>query len=570
MMDGRSIPVCDRLVADVCIVGAGPVGITLARVLAADGIDVLLMETGGPKASVAAQSLNTGEVDPASSHPPIDMYRERRLGGSSTIWGGRCIPFDPIDFEARDHVPYSGWPLGYGEIAAFYGRALQECEAGSFQFGEDALRSGEPFIEGLRSGKGSNLPLEVGLERYSPPTNFARRYGKVMMSQRNLRLITESTCVELKTRDGGGHVDVAEFVTSAGNRFAVSAKVFIAASGGLETVRLLAASTRDHPAGLGNRNDLLGRFYMCHIEGTVGELRLSPETRRVAWNFETTKDAVFARRRLRLSDTVQHERRLRNTIFRLHHANPVDPGHGNAVLSLMYFAKQFILPEYRRKITSTELVAVKDMPKGSAFWRRHVLNVITGAPALAGFIPKWIVGRHLKYRRLPYVALQSANGAYPIDFNAEQEPNPDSRVTVTDQRDHFDQPKLSVSWKATEQDFAAIEGSYRELDAALRDAGVGRIDFGQRDLGELLRRCGPVGGHHIGTARMSCDDRTGVVDSECRVFEVDNLYVVGSAVFPTCSHANPTLTALALTLRLADHLKRTLQSRESEARSAAQ
>lgn len=569
MIDGRSLSAGTRLAADVCIVGAGPAGITLARTLAAEGVDVLIMESGGPKASASAQSLNSGHVDPGSHHPPIDMYRERRLGGSSTIWGGRCIPFDPIDFEQREHVAHSGWPISYDEVARFYEPALKECEAGAFQFGEDALLSNESFIEGFETAGGTNNSLEAGLERYSPPTNFARRYGKIMLAQRNLRLVIESTCVELKTRNGGGHVEGAEFATSAGNRFSVSAKVFVVASGGLETVRLLASSTKNHAAGLGNGHDLLGRFYMCHIEGTVGELRLTPETRRVAWNFEPTRDGVFARRRLRISDKVQHEQHLRNTIFRLHHANPVDPGHGNAVLSLMYFAKQFILPEYRRKITSTELVAVQEMPKGSAFWRRHAMNIVAGVPTLATFIPKWIIGRHFRYRRLPYVALHAANGAYPIDFNAEQEPNPDSRVTVVTERDHFGQPKLSVSWKATDNDVSAIERSYRQLDDALRQAGVGRIDFGHQDLGDMLRRCGPVGGHHIGTARMGVDEKSGVVDAQCRVFEADNLYLAGSAVFPTCSHANPTLTALALTLRLADHLKRTLPERETEDRSAA-
>ncbi|WP_264045129.1 FAD-dependent oxidoreductase [Methylobacterium flocculans] len=570
MIDGRSVPNNTRLGADVCIVGAGPVGITLARILAADGIDVLLMESGGLKATADAQKLNTGEIDPDSNHPPIDMYRERRFGGSSTIWGGRCIPFDPIDFEVRNYVPYSGWPIRYGDVARFYDDALHECEAGAFKFGENALCSSEPFIEGLEISGGVNLTLEGGIERYSPPTNFARRYSKVLLSQHNLRIVIESTCIELETRNGGGHVDVGKFATSSGNRFTVAAKVFVVASGGLETVRLFAASTRDHSAGLGNSHDLLGRFYMCHIEGTVGKLRLTPGSRRVAWNFERTIDGVFARRRLRLSDKAQNERNLRNTIFRLHHANPVDPSHRNAVLSLMYFAKQFILPEYRRKITSTELVALEEMPKGVDFWRRHVLNVITGMPTLAAFIPKWILGRHLKYRRLPYVALQDANGAYPVDFNAEQEPNPDSRVTVSDQRDHFGQLKLNVSWKATEQDVASIEESYLEVDAALRHAGVGCIDFGQRNLRELLSNCGPVGGHHIGTVRMGCDERTGVVDSDCRVFEVDNVYAVGSAIFPTCSHANPTLTALALTLRLADHLKRTLPKRETDTRSVDQ
>jgi choline dehydrogenase-like flavoprotein len=85
--------------------------------------------------------------------------------------------------------------------------------------------------------------------------------------------------------------------------------------------------------------------------------------------------------------------------------------------------------------------------------------------------------------------------------------------------------------------------------------GVGRLDYEPESVEAEMTRYGAYGGHHIGTARMGSDPRSSVVDADCRVHGVGNLYIAGSATFPTSSQANPTLTLVALSLRLAATLR---------------
>jgi choline dehydrogenase-like flavoprotein len=312
---------------------------------------------------------------------------------------------------------------------------------------------------------------------------------------------------------------------------------------------------------MANSSGLLGRYYMCHIEGTVGVLSLSPETRPVIWNFERTSDGIYARRRLRLTDEQQRKHQTLNMIFRLHHANPVDPSHQDSVLSLMYLAKRFVLPEYRRKITSVELSALGKLPSGKELTRRHLRNILADVPRLSKFLMHWSYARHASYRRIPYVALYSSRGRYPVDFNSEQIPNPESKVSLTETPDPLGVPRLRIDWRLCSDDVRSIATTYRLLRQSIEAARVGTVEFADETLEDRIRECGPVGGHHIGTARMDSNPKLGVVDARCRTHDVENLYIASSAVFPTCSHANPTLTILALSLRIAQELRRRLVAR---------
>jgi choline dehydrogenase-like flavoprotein len=549
-VDGRQLPHKHTLFADVCIIGGGAAGITIAHELKESGLSIIIVESGGERKDQQVQSLSAGEVSSESLHPPVHMYRERLLGGSSTIWGGRCVPFDEIDFETRDHIPFSGWPVSYHELQPFYERALWYCEAGDNDFSVGAVGSDHPFIEGY-----DEKVFEVGIERYSPPTNFGRRYGPALFHAPRLTVVLNATCVELIPAAQGDAIASARFATFASNEFEIKSTFYVIATGGLEVVRLLAASRRNSSAGVANSSGMLGRFYMCHIEGTFGALQLSPSSRPVVWNFERTKDGVYARRKLRLKDTQQRNHRTLNMIFRLHHANPVDPRHQNSILSLMYLSKRFILPEYRRKITTVELSELGKLPQGQALLVSHLLNVARDTPSLMKFIFKWIYARHAAYHRIPYVALHSPNGRYPLDFNSEQTPNPASQVSLTHDLDFFGVPQLHVEWRRSSDDIQSIAKTYRLLRSSLEAAQLGTVEFEDETLEERLSECGPVGGHHIGTARMSSNPKLGVVDEHCRAHDLENLYVASSAVFPTCGHANPTLTILALSVRIAQELQ---------------
>jgi choline dehydrogenase-like flavoprotein len=540
--------------ADVCIIGGGPAGIAIARELAGTLISVILVESGGWRPNKLTQSLNKAELVSQNGHPPPEMYRERRFGGSSTIWGGRCVPLTRQDFVRRPHVANSGWPISYNELLPYYSRALVYCEAGEFAFDPTCLNGSGPIIEGLASPE-----IAVGLERFSPPTDFGRRFKSELLGSPAHKILLETTCTRLSSSDSGRSVDAAECSTAGGNSFCVVARYFVLAAGGLETVRLLAASNDRFSAGLANSSGALGRFYMSHLEGTLGRLQVAPG-RKVAWNFARTADGIYAKHHIRLSDEHQRRHQLRNMIFRLHHANPMDPRHGDPVLSLMYIAKRFILPEYRRKITTVELESLDRLPKGSAMLARHVANIARSPWPLMRFMSSWVYKRYARYRRVPYVALYSKRGVYPLDYNAEQTPLYDSRISLTHDKDRFGVPRMRIDWRVCREDTASIAASYRQMRNILADTDAAAIVYDEDALEKSVQQAVAVGGHHIGTARMSDDSRRGVVDPQCRTHDVENIYIAGSAVFPTSGSANPTLTLVALAIRIADQLKARLRS----------
>jgi choline dehydrogenase-like flavoprotein len=542
--DSRSIPANAELKCDLCIVGAGAAGITLALQFVQSRLQVVLLESGGEKLESEQQLLNHGEVVD-EVHPPAHLYRQRRLGGSTAIWGGRCVPLDEHDFRVRRHVPLSGWPFDRSMLQPFYERAQSLLEVGAFDYFASAdLRGNSRFIEGFRDPD----MLVDSLERFSPPTNFWKRYRAELAKSAPVVVIKHATCLRLC---GDQVVTGLECAGARDLRFMVRARCVVLAIGGLETVRLLAHS------GYGNRSRMLGRTYMCHIEATLGELRLSPANRAVQFGFERTNDGIYCRRRFTLRAEKQNALGILNAAIRLHHASVVDPSHRQPVLSAMYLTKKVIIPEYARKFTVVEHDAMRSSRNDAGLWLGHVRNVTFGAPRLASFAAEWVFRRYLTYRRIPYVALPNAAGTYALDFNGEQAPNPESRVSLARETDRYGVPKLKIDWRASELDWRTLSSMLRELRRAVEGCRCGTIEYDEERLDQDARASTvPLGGDHIGTARMSENPNAGVVDADGRVHYVNNLYVAGCATFPTSGQANPTLTIVAMALRLAEHLGR--------------
>lgn len=534
----------ERMDCDVCIVGAGAAGISLALDLVGCGEKVILVDGGALNGKQTDQSLYEGHVA-NDDHALPHLYRHRRLGGSTAIWGGRCVPYDPVDFAARDFVAMSGWPFGAAELDPYYARAQKILHAGAFDYDvESAIGSGE-LIEGFQD----SAVLTDRLERYSLPTNVWREHRRRISESPNVQVVADSTALRF-IRGDGAHIEELACISRQSQPFSIRARAFVAAVGGLETVRLLGFS------GIGNDADMLGRTYMCHVEGRLGQLRVTPKDRPVIYGFERTLDGVYARRRITLSTERQQALRVMNAAVRPHHPDVGDPSHGHPVLSAMFLVKRFIIPEYAKRFASAEAAAGAPLRRQTAIWAAHVGNVLRGAPTLAAFSVDWTRRRYLAKRRLPYVSLPSAAGEYPLDFNGEQEPNLCSRVRLAEQTDRHGVPKLLVDWRLTDLDYRTVSTTLREIRSAFRRAGCGDVEFDDAGLEDEVRSSvKPVGGHHIGTARMSTAPKLGVVDSDCQVHGTANLYVAGSAVFPTSSQANPTLTIVALALRLGEHLR---------------
>jgi choline dehydrogenase-like flavoprotein len=551
IVDANTLETNSVIKADICIIGGGPCGITLAHRLMGSGLKIVLVESGGLKRSAAAESLNSGG-QASGKYAPLNMYRRRIFGGASTIWGGRLVPYDPIDFEPRDWAPNARWPIGYEAVAPYYADATTYAEGGDNAYdAKDALDALPPLIDGFDN----EAVRTTSLERFSPPTHFGRTYRDALAAASDATILMHASCVRLAPAGDGGAVQRAELRTLSDGALSVEASRFVVACGGIETFRLLAASRDAARDRFGGEAGPLGRYFMSHIEGNFPRLVLDRPSRGVQWGFVKTRDGMYARRRFTISAEAARQRRLLNFVARLHHSSAADPRHGDPVLSGMYLAKAFILPEYRRKISMVERTAAANAPQGAAFWLGHFGNLALRAPQFVAFMTDWSAKRYMAYRRIPYVVLPSRTGIYPLDFNAEQLPNPESRVFETSEKDRFGVPIAGIDWRMTEIDVRSIAGNLEVLQEAFAQSGVGKIEVSDDLEAQILDSSTPIGGHHLGAARMSDDPKSGVVDADLKAHGVTNLYVTGPAVLPTSSQANPTLTILALTLRLADHLK---------------
>jgi choline dehydrogenase-like flavoprotein len=541
------------LQSDVCIVGAGPAGIALALDLSDRGVSVLLLESGHIDSDTETQSLYEGEVADARMHSPLDKYRQRRLGGSSAIWGGRCMPMDPIDFESRSYVPHSGWPISYEDLLPYYPAANALAEAGRFSYeADDALGAlAAPMIRGFNSAR----VRTTGLERFSCPTNFGKRYQKRLQLSTQIQVLMGANCVGLKLHSDGQSIRAVEVATLQGIRFTVMSRITVLASGGLETVRLLLASNDVTPAGVGNSHDVVGRYYMCHIAGNVGQLSLNGPPSQVQHNYEISPEGIYCRRRISISAGEQRRRGLANSVARLHFPRITDPSHRNGVLSGLFLARKLISYEYGKRLNDGKSASI-------GTYARHMLNVVADPLDTAAFLSHWVMRRTLAERKFPSVILRNRTNRFSLEMHGEQAPLETSRVTLSSQVDVLGMPKLRVDWRYSQSDIESLRGALDIIAQEIELAGVGRFRYQRETLEEDLTRFGAYGGHHIGTTRMGSDERTSVVNQDCQVHSVNNLYIAGSAVFPTSSQANPTLTLIALALRLGDKLGRRLQARQ--------
>lgn len=544
IIDARDLLAETPLHADICIVGAGAAGISMALALADSGLSVLLLESGGDEEHDATQALYSGEVADEAMHSPLHRYRMRRLGGSTTVWGGRCMPFDPIDFEARDYIGSDAWPMSYDAIAPYYPRANALCEAGDFTYraGEAFDRPLKPMMEGFQSDHFSADTLE----RFSCPTNFGGRYRRRLAIALTVRMVLHANVTSIDVDASGRTVTGMTVKTLSGVTVAVHARKYVIAVGGLETVRLLLNSPGASGRGIGNASDNVGRYYMCHVAGTIGSLQLAPG--RHAWHgYDVSDEGIYCRRRLALLPDVQRRRRIGNFVARLHHPRMTDPRHRTGILSLLCLAKFMVPYEYAKRLYGDERT-------GLGTWLAHLRNVLFDIPGVIGFLWHWGRDRTLAARKFPSIIVHPKAHRYSIDFHAEQVPDRNSRVTLTDTRDVLGMRTLSVDWRYTPLDVETVQAALALLAEDIRVSGVGTLDYAPDEVEAEMTRYGAYGGHHIGTARMGSDPQTSVVDADGRVHELDNLYVAGSAVFPTSSQANPTLTIVAFALRMADQL----------------
>lgn len=542
-----TIPSDTLLEADICIIGSGAAGIAVALSLTGRGLNIIVLESGAEGFSKQTQNLYAGELADEKLHSPPDKYRHRRFGGSTAIWGGRCMPFDPIDFEARDYIPQSGWPITYADLAPYFPVANRLLEAGEYIYDANSLFN-KPMFQGFTS----DVLITNNMERFSCPTNVASRYRQRLALADDIQVILGANCTGIRLNNAADRVNHLDVASLDGKKIKVKAKQVVLATGGIEVARLLLASNDVCKPGIGNQQDLVGRYYQCHIAGNLGKLTIFGPTSNVRHGYEVSSEGIYCRRRLSLTVETQKKIKAGNMVARLHFPKIVDPSHKIGVLSGLFLAKNFISYEYGKRL--------KDGQASVSTYLKHFSNIILDPIDTFRFLYHWLTKRTLAKRKFPSVILNNKSNQFTLEIHSEQYPNPDSRITLIEEHDVLGMPRVKIDWRYLPAD---IESVRRSLDVFVEEftkSGIGTFEFDASELEEDLTRFGAYGGHHIGTARMGSNPETSVVDANCKVHHVDNLYIASSAVFPTSGQANPTLTIAALSLRLADHLAQKMQA----------
>ena len=557
------------LSADVVIVGAGPAGIVVALELGRAGFNVLLVESGRERFTADIQELaDAAEWDP-DLHAPMSMTTRRQVGGASVIWGGRCVPYDPVDFDRRPFAPESNWPLSYEDLVPYFARACDWLACGRPVFDATMTDHLPPtIVPGLENGE----VRTAALERWSVPMNFGKQYRTPLAQSERVRLVTGLTCTQVVWRAGDSRVDHLECRAFGGKQVRVQARAYVVAAGGLESTRLLLASPGQSERGIGNHSDHLGRWYMGHVEGVVANVRFTTPPRQTIYGYERDVDGVYVRRRFTFTRDFQHEHGLPNGVAWLANPDLADARHADGSLSFAYLALtspfgRYFAPEAQRRSLAGEVVP--GAPYRAAERSRvnaHVRNMVRHPVSTAQFVVYFGTKRFLaRNRRVPGFFAYNAQNVYPLQYHAEHLPNRESRVTLGPEKDSLGVPRLRIHMRFVDADVAGVVRAHRYWDEYLRRTGRGRVDFVHDDVEAAIWDRVGGGFHQVGTTRMAARPENGVVDTDLAVHGAENLFVASSSAFVTSSQANSTFMIIVFSVRLADHLRSVLPSMQPSA-----
>jgi len=487
-----------KLRGQIVVLGSGIAGAEVATHLARHGREVILLESGRDRFEPSIQALNDviflgkrhRALDPDSYYhqylPPElrGVSRVRQFGGTSNVWTGKWKYLQPIDFEGRPWVANSGWPISFADLLDHYRSAAKD-----YGFGDLEAEAKRYEITELRAKLAAGGLKMSSFYWEQTPTRTAIRFGEEMRRSKNLRVVLGATATELRLDDSCQRITAVVCRSLEGRELIVEGDVIVIATGAFEAARLLLASNRQLPNGIGNEHDLVGRFYTDHPKHHTGTLEPGSLTRQYARELQYAPKPRFCIC-FALDDATQQEHELLEHVL-------------------------YLKPIYEKPV--------------DRLWR------------------------NLRFRP----ACQDGNGrvaSYRVKFVTEQVPHKGSRIGLGTEVDALGQRKLEVDWCFTDRDRRSMAKTLQLLTQRFAEVGLGTFNFG--DEPPCLENMTDAA-HHMGTTRMASRPEEGVVDTNCRVFGTDNLYVASSAVFPTGPSYSPTFTILALARRLGQHLLET-------------
>ena len=434
-----------------------------------------------------------------------------------------------VDFERMPDRPYSGWPLDFAVLAPFYDRAHWYCEINGFSSPSQASRSAAAKLI-------DSHDLELTEFHYSPPTRFGERFRGKLASSDRIKVYLHANVTNILTAENGTHLTSIDAQTLSGRKIAVTASAYVLCCGGIENARILLNCTQRFSVGIGNHHDLVGRFFMDHLVATMGgvivpQIEISDLGPLHTWH----DGSMFVRGALMNSAATVRQAGRRGCTLIMHPIYRVNKAGPNAMQSPSYEAFQRII-QYAK--------------------RGHLAPNFGENGCIALEEPQ-AIARSLYYRLAKRLHPERTVEAIRVHIEGEQAPNPRSRVMLVNDIDALGMRRAALVWNIDRTDSNNLYQTLMELARSVGAAGFGRMALNLEPGNELSKIS--TAWHHMGTTRMHDDQRHGVVDRHCAVHGLANFYIAGSSVFTTGGRVNPTLTIVALAIRLADHLKLTVK-----------
>jgi len=509
---------------DICIVGSGVAGLLLAKEFIDTDLNVLVLEGGGKKDELRSQKLYSSNVI-GMEHDGVHNGRFRVYGGSSTRWGGQLMTFRVDDFEKKSYLLFSGWPISRNEIENYYPRAEAVMRVNDLSYEKDAWSDFDvtpiPF---------DDKKIEYRFSKWAnfKNRNLAKYIGPMCEKSNNVNILLHANTTEILLNDLGDAVKSVKIKSFNGKVSEVTAKEFIICAGTIDTPRLMLASNTQSKNGIGNENDQVGRYFQDHISYRVA--RLKPKKSKL---FSSTFNPFFRNStlhscKLDMNAAVQDELQCPHVM-------------GHIVFD---YSEESGFYEFRKVLRAVQSKK-NPLPSPMGAWRM----LRFADDFLRMFLGAIVVGRKLAPK---------SSKSY-LQLETEQVPTPDSRVTLSDEKDELGMPKVNLDWKLSGEEKQAMKEYVELFKAEWNRLELGEANWGlSKDLYDSgdawLDECRDTF-HQTGTTRMSKNPEDGVVDGNLKVHGISNLYIGSCSVFPTSGTANPTLTMMALCVRLADQLK---------------
>jgi choline dehydrogenase-like flavoprotein len=518
--------------ADVCLIGAGAAGITMARELAGTGIRVCLVEGGGLEYEVdESQALYAGTS--VGFPVPLQEGRLRFFGGTTNHWSGRCAHLSEIDFQRRPWIPHSGWPFDRAELDPYYLRAHEVVGFGS------RWRSDAATLALLKAPLPPLNPdwFEPFIWHYAPamkeaPTwRWADAYGGMLRESSTVRTLLHANFAEFSLAQDRSRVRSVLVRALNGATATIEAEKFVLCCGAIENARLLLLESQRHARGFGNDHDRVGRYFMQHLRGYAGLVVNAEDLARAQEQFNVLRDpdGLLIEVGLTLAPQIMEREALLNGSSSLQYQ--ADPESGAAAIQDIWRTLQ------------------------TGHWPPAMGEKVGLIAEDLAQVARGIETRLSSYRSLASGGIPSKAAVLIVDV--EPAPDPHSRVSLADERDALGLQRVQTDWRYGELERRTATRLASLVSSEFARVGIGRTRFEPWIWDQRVPSVDALEGipHFIGTTRMSEDPREGVVDRNCSVQGMENLYVAGSSVFPTAGQANPTVTIVALALRLADHLR---------------